>query len=237
MKKTIYSLLVAAVVGMGYSCKKVDNYAGPNAAFQGNVIDVITGKNLLTESGGYAVQLDELSWSSTPTPYYIPAKQDGTYEDTRIFSGHYRVTPTQGAFWPLTDTTYIDIAGNSSHDFKVTPYLEIQNFTWKLSGTTLQMTFNLFAPKSEGMPDVIDIQPFVNNTPFVGSGATIYNVYTGPNIKTINAPYTDVIAKTTYTLTVPNLLSGRTFYARVGVRVNDSYKKFNYSEIVKVDVP
>ncbi|MFB6454058.1 DUF3823 domain-containing protein [Chitinophaga sp. Hz27] len=237
MKKMIYSLLVAAVVCAGYSCKKVDNYAGPDATFKGNLIDNVTGKNLLTETGGFNVQLDELSWSANPTPYYIPAKPDGTFEDTRIFSGHYRITPTQGAFWPLTDTTLLDIGGTTSHDFKVTPYLEIQNFSYKLSGTTLQMTFNIFAPITAGLPNIIDIQPFVNNTPFVGSGATIYNVYTGPNIQTINGPYTDVIAKTTYTLTVPNLLSGRTFYARVGVRVNDSYKKFNYSEIVKVDVP
>ncbi|WP_291909009.1 DUF3823 domain-containing protein [Chitinophaga sp. CB10] len=236
MKRLINGLLVAAMCCMATSCSKKDNYAGPDATFSGNLINSVTGKNLLTETGGFQVQLEELSWSSTPAPYNIPAKPDGSFRDTRIFSGHYRVVPRNGAFWPV-DTVELDIAGNTTKDFTVTPYLEIKNFSWKLNGTTLQMTFNLFAPKAAGLPKVLDVQPFVNNTPFVGSGATIYDVYTGPNILGINASYSDDMAKTSYTVTVPNLLSGRTFYARVGVRVDDSNKKFNYSEIVRVDVP
>jgi hypothetical protein len=39
------------------------------------------------------------------------------------------------------------------------------------------------------------------------------------------------------TLTVPDLLPGRTFFVRVGVRLADSYNSSNFSEIVRVDVP
>jgi len=39
------------------------------------------------------------------------------------------------------------------------------------------------------------------------------------------------------TLTVPNLIPGRTFFVRVGVRLSDSYNSSNFSNIIQVDVP
>jgi hypothetical protein len=76
----------------------------------------------------------------------------------------------------------------------------------------------------------------VNVDDYVGSGATI-SQYTDPNKIDINSNWSDLIAQTTYEVKVPDLKQGRTFYARVGVRVNDSYKQFNYSEIITVQVP
>lgn len=218
------------------SCSKTDNLPGPDAAFKGNLIDVTNGKkNLLTETGGAQIKLEELSWSETPTPQYIPSKSDGSFEDTKLFSGHYRVTPTNGAFWPV-EGIEMDIKGSVSHDFELTPYLKITNFTHALSGDTLIMHFNLEAPVTAGLPSLIDIKPFVNVDDYVGSGATI-SQYTDPNKVEINSNWSDEIAAKLYEVRVPNLKSGRTFYARAGVRVNDSYKQFNYSEIIEVKVP
>ncbi len=224
------------------SCTKTDNMPGPNAGFQGRLLDVTNSKNnFVTETNGVQVKLEELSWSSTPTPQYIPSKPDGSFEDTKLFSGHYRVTPTAGAFWPV-DPVELDINGLTTHDFELMPYLKITNFSHRLSGDTLIMSLNLVAPKTDGLPTIIDLQPFVNNTKFVGAGANI-SQYTTPtdqskkNIITINSNWSDAIAQTTYVVKVPDLIHGRTFYARVGVRVNDSYKQFNYSEIVEVQVP
>jgi hypothetical protein len=234
MKKIINGLLIAFTLATGYSCTKIDNYPGPDAAFKGNIIDSTTGKNILTETGGIQMKLEELSWSATPDPQYIPSMQDGSFQDTKLFKGHYRVTPYGGAFWPVGGQQ-LDIGTSTSKDFKVTPYLTIENLTNSLSGTTLTLTFNLVAPIPDGLPQIIDVTPFVNDTQFVGSGANINN-YSSVNKITINADYSNVVG-TTYTLTIPNLKSGRTFYARVGVRVNDSFKQYNYSEVVTVKVP
>lgn len=237
MQKIFFvGLLALSIV----SCTKKDNYSGPNAAFMGNLIDATNGKqNMLTETNGIQVKLEELSWSATPVPQYIPSKPDGTFEDTQLFSGHYRVTPTGGAFWPV-DPIELDIKGNTSHDFTLTPYLRIVNFTHSLSGDTLIMHFKLEAPKTDGLPQLLDIKPFVNTTEFVGSGATITQ-YTDPeqipNKIDLNSNWSDAIADSTFEMRVPGLKHGRTFYARAGVRVNDSYKQFNYSEVIKVDVP
>lgn len=36
---------------------------------------------------------------------------------------------------------------------------------------------------------------------------------------------------------IPNLVKGRTFYVRVGVRFNNDDKSSNLSEVVKIEVP
>src|SRR5690242_4581360 len=110
-------LYIAALVLLGTACTKTDNYPGPDSAFQGNIIDSVTGKNLLTETGGVQIELRQISWTANPSPYDIPSKPDGTFEDTRIFSGHYNIIPTKGAFWPIADSTLMDIKGNTTHDF------------------------------------------------------------------------------------------------------------------------
>lgn len=235
MKKIFNGFLITMISVLVVSCTKPDNYPGPDSTFEGRIIDKTTGTNYITETGGAQIKLEQLSWSATPTPQYIPSKSDGTYEDSKLFSGHYRVTPTQGAFWPVTGEE-LDIKGTTTKDFQVTPYLKIANLTYSLSGTTLTMKFNLQVPITQGLPNILDIKPFVNTTAFVGNGGTI-SQYTDPNVITLNSAWNDTIAGTTYTINVTNLKTGRTFYARVGARVDDSFKQFNYSEVIKVVVP
>jgi hypothetical protein len=55
MKKAI--ILGLGLLFIGASCTKVDNYPGPDSAFQGNIIDSVTGKNMLTETGGVNIML------------------------------------------------------------------------------------------------------------------------------------------------------------------------------------
>jgi len=235
-------LLIKGIIGAGFlflvaSCTKTDNIAGPDSAFQGNIIDSVTGKNLVTETGGVQIELKQLSWSANPDPYYIPSKPDGTFEDTRIFSGHYSVIPTQGAFWPV-DSILKDIKGATSQNFTVVPYLEITNVTHTQNADSLVMTFQLQAPRTNGLPQIIDATEFVNNTPFVGGGAFIQSFYNESSATvSINSNWSSAIGTTTYRTVVHNLQPGWTYYARIGVRLNDSYKKYDLSDIVQVAMP
>ena len=165
------------------------------------------------------------------------SKPDGSFEDTRIFSGHYSLIPTQGAFWPV-DSIVADVKGATSQNFTVVPYLEITNLTHQQEADSLVMTFQLQAPRTSGLPQIIDATEFVNNTSFVGSGAFIQNFYTQPSATvTINSTWNPTIAATTYRTVVHNLQPGWTYYARIGVRVNDSYKKYDLSDIVEIALP
>jgi hypothetical protein len=233
MKKLISRILVGVAILASSACTKIDNYGGPNASFQGNIISS-TGGNLPTSSGSTQIKLQQIGYTA---PQTIPSKFDGTFEDTKLFKGGYRVVPTGGAFWPVYDTITVNIDQGTKHDFTVTPYIVIKNFTATLSGTTLTLTYDIDAPVVAGLPTIKDTQPYVNTTALVGAGASI-QVFSDVNSVTINKDFIDMsAADKSRTLTVPNLIPGRTFFVRVGVRLNDSYNSSNFSNIIQIDVP
>jgi len=237
MKKLIRNLLLGATILTSAACTKIDNYDGPDASFQGRLIDATTHANFETSGNSIQVQLEQISWSATPTPQFIPSKFDGTFEDTKLFKGTYRIIPKGGAFWPVFDSLKMDIGKSSSHDFELTPYLTIKNFTHELTGTTLTLHFDIDAPVVAGLPTIIDAQPYVNTTKLVGTGASIRD-FSDVNAVTINKEFVDMsAAEKSFTMTVPNLIPGRTFFVRVGVRLNDSYKSSNFSDIIQINVP
>ena len=233
MKKLISRILMGVTVLAGSACTKIDNYPGPNASFQGNLIST-AGGNLPTSGGSTQIWMQQIGWTA---PQTIPSKFDGTFEDTQLFSGGYKVVPTGGAFWPVYDTITVNLSKGTKHDFTVTPYIVISNFTATLNGTTLTLTYDIDAPVVAGLPTILDTQPYVNTTELVGTGASIRD-FSDVNDVPINKEFIDMTAADkSRTLTVPNLIPGRTFFVRVGVRLNDSYKSSNFSNIVEVDVP
>ncbi len=233
MKRLMNSILMGVVILASAACTKTDNYPGPDASFQGNLISS-TGGNLLTSGGSTQIWMQQIGWTA---PQTIPSKFDGTFQDTKLFSGGYKVLPVGGAFWPVYDTVTVNIGKGTKHDFTVTPYLVIKNFTTTLNGTTLTLTFDIDAPVVAGMPTIKDAQPYVNTTKLVGTGASIRD-FSDVNAVTINKDFIDMTpAEKSMTLTVPNLIPGRTFFVRVGVRLNDSFNSSNFSDIVEIDVP
>src|SRR5258708_4726270 len=158
MKNIISRILLGAVILASSACTKTDNYDGPNAFFQGNIISS-AGGNLLTSSGSTQIRLQQIGWT---TPQTIPSKFDGTFEDSKLFKSSYKVVPTGGAFWPVTDTIVVNIAQGTKHDFTVTPYIIIKNFTTSLSGTTLTLKYDITAPIAAGLPTIKDTQPYIN---------------------------------------------------------------------------
>jgi len=228
------SMLIA-----GSSCIKKDNYPGPNASLQGNIFqDGTSSKNMVqTCTGNFSIRLEQLDWSSTPTPQDIPVKYDGTYQNTELFSGHYRVSIKGGAFWPVAPQE-IDIRQGTTLDFQLTPYLTLANFTADMAdSTTLSIHFDMQAPIDAGIPTVLEMQPFINTTKIVGPGASIFD-FSDANKVSINKDWSAMTASDkSPTMFVPNLIKGRTFFVRVGVRFNNDDKSYNLSEIIKVDVP
>lgn len=243
MKKILYSLS-ASVLLFCASCTDIDNYDGPNAQMNGNLIDKTTGKNFITGQGEFNIRIWEMSWSDNPSPQDIPVKQDGTFSDTKLFSATYDMVPYGGPFWPVDRQTNIKLSGSLTKDFEVTPYLQVVNVTHELSGTNLKLTCRLKAPVTEGLPRVLEVRPFVSLTQFCGEGSRIEEYNDDKYRKEINTNWWDGVGdmttgegNETYILPDLPLKSGRTYFVRVGVRVEDTYRKYNYSEIIEVKVP
>nr|WP_068890461.1 DUF3823 domain-containing protein [Pedobacter panaciterrae] len=236
MKKLISRILLGATILASSACTKIDNYDGPNASFEGNLISS-EGGNLLTSQGSSQIRLEQISWSATPSPQEIPSKFDGTFKDSKLFKGTYKVIPKGGAFWPLYDTLTVDINKGTKHDFTVTPYILIKNFTATLNGKTLTLKYTMEAPIGAGLPTIIETQPYVNNTKLVGAGASIRD-FSDIYKKAINKQWADMTdADKSVTIDIPDMLPGRKFFVRVGVRLNDSFKSSNFSDIIEIDVP
>lgn len=237
-RTVICGLLMIASIS---SCIKKDNYEGPDASLEGVVFDESNKIAVQTCTGNFSIRLEQIDWSDVPTPQNIPIKYDGSYKNSKLFAGHYRISLFGGAFWP-TAPQELDIRQGTKFDFQVTPYLRINDFTAELiDSTTLKLKFSLAAP-IDGIPNIIDMQPYVNTTQIVGPGASI-SQYSESRRLTPKSPATVwewanmTPAEKNPEITIPNLLRGRTFYVRVGVRLDDTQKNSNLSPVIEVKVP
>jgi len=105
-----------------------------------------------------------------------------------------------------------------------------------LDSTTLTLRFNMQAPIA-GMPAITEIQPYVNTTSMVGPGASIRD-YSDVLKVAVNKEWADMSpADKSPEFVIPNLVKGRTFFVRVGVRYDNDDKSSNLSEIIKIEVP
>jgi len=244
MKKIWQMLCAGLVLASVQSCTETDNYDGPNASLSGIVIDLTTGEPLLSGQGEYSIRLWETSWSDNPSPQDLAVKQEGTYSNNKLFQATYSLQPYGGPFWPVEKITDFQLEGDGTKDFTVTPYLKITNVQWELDGTNLKISCKLQAPKPDGLPQVIEIRPFISLTEYCGEGNRIDAYFKDEYRILINKNWSEIgnmdsgVGSETYV--VPNSLplkSGYTYYIRMGAKVRDTFEKFNYSEIIQIKVP
>jgi hypothetical protein len=243
MKKITYIILGIVLVGLS-SCYKNDNWPEPDAGISGNIIDSYTGKPLLSSQADWSIRIWERSWKeSVPVNQNIPVKQDGSYNNSKLFAGTYDMLPYGGPFW-ATDTVknvVLGERGKTPTDFTVTPYLRLIGFESSLQGTNLTLKIRLIAPKRVGLPNIVEIKPYLSLTEFVGETNYI-NIpeYNNKRIQLNKSWLTEVGDKDTsnvYTIGPLPVKSGYTYNVRVGANVNDANRKYNYSEIKQVVVP
>jgi hypothetical protein len=238
MKKIYIGILQACLVLSFYACD-YDNFDEPSARFSGRIIDSTTGENFIMTSKGLELRMWETSWegTATPSPQTVNIKDDATFNNDKLFGGTYQVIPYNGAFWPVRDTTVVTLHNGkqTTQDFTITPYLKLRIVEHRLDGRTLTISGKIEAPVVDGLPKVIDIQPFVAITRFVGDGNI--SEYSDRNKVEINKNFSEGVADEIYTMTIPDMKPGVTFYVRLGARVDDSYKKHNYSEIIEIKTP
>ena len=233
------TLVLAGMV----SCMGIDNFDAPAAHVSGTVIDKTTGKPMLLDHGVNHIRIWEVSYSLDPTPQDLVIKEDGTYNNTKLFSGTYNMLPRDGAWWPC-DTTYNVPIGKKGtvQNFEVTPYLHIVDFTADLSGTTLTMTCRLQAPVTEGLPQITQVRAFVNNNIHCGPGNQMNYYNTDENRVNVRKMWNaigDASGNQTvepYSVSV-TVKPGYTYWVRMGAQLNDTFNSWNLSEVIKITVP
>jgi hypothetical protein len=249
MKKIIYSLLIGALALPAVSCMEVDNWDAPEARFSGRIIDKNTGKPILADQGEYKVRLYEMSFSTNPDPFDIPVKQDGTFNNHRIFAGTYDVI-LEGAWWPRERFTGIGVGNKGTdRDFEVVPYYTVadEDFTATVDTSdpenpVLTVSCRVgISIEDETPPDIAEIRPMLSLNQFCGAGNCIgqynTNTYRIKGMTSWNALEKDADGKSSALSTSIPVKAGYTYFVRVGVRVNTTPAYHNYSKIIEVNVP
>jgi len=209
------------------SCSKIDNYDTPNGAIHGKLIDNITNANLQSEQpNGFIVKLFEKGGAMN-SPIIFTGKPDGSFENAWIFQNEYRVVPAEGAFFPV-DTAVVQVGTRTEVNFTVTPFLAVTGTSVQAAAgkitATYQIARTVAAEKIVERKTLVSKIPTVNNAIFDFKRET--NLSDMPDEAILAASFADDVA-------VP----AGTYYVRVAVRTDNALRRYNYSEIVQINVP
>ena len=257
MKNTFYHIILGMALISTGACKKIDNYAAPDQTLQGRIIDAGTGKNVPGEvSGengtGTRIELRELSWSENPTPLYLATMQDGTYSNTKIFAGHYKIS-ADGAFVPLVQTganpvdksKEIDIqSGVTEVDFTVEPFLRIEWVGEPVLNPNGTVSTKFIVTRGTNDPsyqlNVTDINLYINNYPYVGANANSFDARYSNRVTYSGINGNNLLDQTlTFTTIGGALPVKRNWYVRVAARTTfpNLGRPYNYNDVKKISIP
>lgn len=243
MKKTAI-FIVLAVSALCVSCIK-DNYAAPAETFKGAFVEKGTGLPFQTAIGntGIRIRMMEYSWSETPQPYDMYAKQDGTFQNTKVFKGQYGVTP-EGAFVPLKEEI-LDIAGTIDKTYEVEPLLKVEWVGQPVVNANGTVTVKAKVTRGTTNPDYQQAVEkgwlFVSETDYVGDFSYSPNYST--KLTGAEIPLGETITVTTG---MPNGTGGasiafpkyqRKYFLRFAAKTTVNFsntERYNYSTIVEV---
>ncbi|TAN16452.1 MAG: DUF3823 domain-containing protein [Chitinophagaceae bacterium] len=112
--KIFYFLVIVASIGC-----QVDNYPSPKLTLSGAIVDSSTGQSV-PSSGSNGGSFIEVFQGSSGQPLLFNTRPDGTFENSRVFPGNYKIVPI-GPFSPVTDTFMANIETDEKINFKVIP--------------------------------------------------------------------------------------------------------------------
>jgi hypothetical protein len=251
--KNIFYLMIGVALLM-VSCQKIDNWDEPGSRLYGNVIDTYTGTNLAMDQNDWQIRIIDRDWekknNSVSQFQSLAVMKDGVYNNSKLFPSTYDMIPYDGPFWPVDTVKGVVLEKETQQDFKVTPYLQVLNFTATLTGTSLTLNCTVKAPLlmngTVALPNLYEVKPFLSLTTFCGNSNYI-NIAEYNNLrKQINRTWAAELANLklpansdaiSYTMGPLPVKSGYTYYVRVGANVNALSRRYNYSPIVKVVVP
>lgn len=247
MKKIIF-FLIAGIIFISCS-REIDDYDAPSETLTGTVIDKTTGKPMNSEYGttGNNIILEELSWSDNPTPYNFGGKIDGTFNNSKLFKGTYRIN-VEGPFVPLLqrdsrgeitvdERKTVEISGVTRVDFEVEPFFKVEwigDLVVESDGRVsaeVKYTRATTNPAYQVNPNEMVI--LAGYTPLVLQMSNYDNRYEWGWSQ--NSSHVGRVQKVTTRANNP-IPKGVKFYYRVGVR-NAFNSKYNYSDIREMTIP
>lgn len=241
MKKNIIIWAMLAVSLGLVSCEK-DNYDAPDATLKGQISDH-HGNPLQTAQGkgSMAIRIVETSFANgdesvVVTPQDLNMYQDGSYVNTKLFGGTYTVVPYQGAFYEDVEEMTVELKGGKTTiaDFTVTPYLTLEwvKEPYIDSEGFLNASFKFTRNTKDGFttPEPLDCMLYISRIEKCGTESD--SNYTPNATKiTVADEGTEISLRSKIAIKY-----SMTYWVRIGARVKDTYQKYNFTDIKKIDV-
>jgi len=233
---------------------EMDNYDGPNASVTGNIIDSKTGENVQMEAifkmgfGGSISKLQDgffsvyqLEWDYEKAQYWL-IKYNGSYANTEIFAGKYRLDASSNNFYPVIKDNVEFKKGDNTLDWEVVPYARIIDPKIEYVNGKFVATFKCEYGDDTKANKIVDAKFMCYPDTFVGTQCNYCSSDPGATSKKIVAD-----GKTVNTLTIDPTLpanisefkyDNRTHYFRIAVCAQangyNSGKHYNYSPTVSI---
>lgn len=252
-------LVLLSVILCATSCVffEQDNYEGPNATVNGRFIDSKTKENVPMEckfgnffGGAYFgsptvgyISVFELGWDYEQAQYWH-IRYDGSYTNTMVFSGKYRLECNADNFYPVTKDNVEFKKGDNTLDWEVTPYARVIDPKVEFVGGKFVATFKCEVGDPTKANTILDAKLLCYQDNFVGIYCNNCGSDPGASSNSIVAD-----GKTVNTLTIdpsldankpafPYVGKGKSYYFRIAVLAGGNganpTKAYNYSPSFKI---
>ena len=230
MKRLYYIFGLSALLLSSCNYFEYDNYEAPNSGLEGTVVDRKTNEPLQAEAAN--------SYTA-----------DGTFLNTKIFAGKYRITLKEGAFYaPEPEVVYLKENRLTRLDYSVIPYARVNIDEITLTGSkqnNLEIKYTIEDTEKEvntegldeGLYTLSEAQVFISSkSPNVGvnNSETKYTIRAKKEFE--RGDYEPGVPFQVVEKNVRNLDPGK-YWVRIGVRTANPQKRYNFSTIKEIVVP
>lgn len=215
-------ILPLLLVLVGFTSCELDNLDEPTSGLYGSIIDQKTGALVPQDIiQGSIIELRENGYVNV-SPQNLVVKNNGTYENSRLFANSYMVQPVRTNFQAVASQE-VNIKGRTQLDFSVTPFLRLNEAKIEKVGTKIVASFKI----EQTTADVVKkFGLYAHRDPNVGEF-----MQTARTEVTLNAL---AVADKVYTVEIEtannaNFVKGKTYYFRVGAVTVAPESRSNYA--------
>ena len=223
MNKIVNIGLTALFACFVAACENdIDNYDAPNGGVYGTIYDKETNEPYEQNTGATA-SVD------------FRARQDGTFEHTKVFNGSYRIQAKDGPFVGVCEG-YVTVNGQTQVDLYTIPFSRISLDVAVSADNKLTLTYD--AKTSNETLQLTDVSVIWNYAPGVDVNNANHATLSSLGTKASGTHVIDLMSDTEFIENHYKIVSNKNrVYVRVAATVTAESKSYvNYSRVVEVIV-
>lgn len=224
----IYKALAISIGILSFTACTKDNYEAPAASLSGQIIDVETNEPIPQQSiNGGTLQLFQTDLVDNPTSINSVFKSDGSYQNSMLFNGNYKVV-INGPFF-YDDTVYMDVHGNTVQNLNARAYMHVDTEVSNITSTSATIKVKLRLGKDNDEQKIARVAAVIGTT-----NSLDINFFTQRGLTDTEAIDNATITSSTYEYTFDGLEPNTTYYVRGGGRTINTGNYYNYAPLIEI---